>query len=501
MRPKPFITEKVFERTAEEIRSYIRENVSPFPSDTAAKREERRRRAKEDRFYFYKTYLPHYFEDEFANYHRDMDAVCSAPNAFAILDIFRGGAKSVLETFAHTIYEISFKIESYIILGSETLDQAKNYTRPIKIEFEENPRLQADFKIRPGTTWNEEELIFGHGVKVQARGAGQALRGLRFLQYRPTKIKLDDIQNDESAKSKERVEKIVNWIKAAVIPALDPKRRSLIIVGNRLAYNCVISQFKEMPGFIYFHINSLLDGTLEDGIPAWPARFPLEILRQMKIQMGSVAFNKEMLGVISSEDSPFKEEWIRWYREDDLPKGEISCYEYIDPSIGANQSSDYRAFVKIKRSPAGLIYFRRPDIRKQSISTLVDTTYQRQTEEPAELIGVEGVGFQMVLKELYDEKARQNGIYLPIRMMAQTVNKEVRILSLSPLMERGVFLFLAGCVQTRKLLDQFLEFPNGKYDDGPDAAQGAVKMAQSGGYKIEHQSTGPRASVQAMRDY
>ena len=56
-------------------------------------------------------------------------------------------------------------------------------------------------------------------------------------------------------------------------------------------------------------------------------------------------------------------------------------------------------------------------------------------------------------------------------------NKQVRIRRLSPYLSSGRLRFKSGSPDTRLLVEQLKEFPVGDHDDGPDAAEMAVRLA------------------------
>ncbi|MEL6311356.1 MAG: hypothetical protein AAFQ17_03155, partial [Pseudomonadota bacterium] len=63
-------------------------------------------------------------------------------------------------------------------------------------------------------------------------------------------------------------------------------------------------------------------------------------------------------------------------------------------------------------------------------------------------------------------------------------NKEARIAALEPLVSQGMVRFSR---RHTKLLEQLTAFPNGKFDDGPDALEMAVNVARGGevSYRVD----------------
>jgi len=68
---------------------------------------------------------------------------------------------------------------------------------------------------------------------------------------------------------------------------------------------------------------------------------------------------------------------------------------------------------------------------------------------------------------------------LPIRGVVNHLSKETRIGSLSALVERGKIRFRKHQSNQDLLIEQLLYFPSQDFhDDGPDALEGAVRLAR-----------------------
>ncbi len=90
--------------------------------------------------------------------------------------------------------------------------------------------------------------------------------------------------------------------------------------------------------------------------------------------------------------------------------------------------------------------------------------------------GVETVQFQYFFKEVMAALSAELGEYLPIEEMQTSVNKQLRIESLQPVIKNK---YLKFCRDHKTLLKQLEEYPMGKNDDGPDCLQMAVQLAQT----------------------
>ena len=93
--------------------------------------------------------------------------------------------------------------------------------------------------------------------------------------------------------------------------------------------------------------------------------------------------------------------------------------------------------------------------------------------------GVEANQFQELLcDELAAEFARQGMAYIVPAAIHNHVNKLVRIRRLGPYLSRRRLRFLASSPSTQLLVDQLRDFPAGAHDDGPDALEMALRLAE-----------------------
>jgi predicted phage terminase large subunit-like protein len=87
--------------------------------------------------------------------------------------------------------------------------------------------------------------------------------------------------------------------------------------------------------------------------------------------------------------------------------------------------------------------------------------------------------FQRLLLKEFDRLGQELGQLLPIKGVTHRVAKETRVAGLSPLLERGRLRFIRGHSDQELLVEQLLYFPSRTlHDDGPDALEGAVRLAQ-----------------------
>jgi len=212
MQRRPKITENKFDKWVDDLKKWIVESVSPFPDDTPEKQEERKRRAEHDLLFFFETYLPHYFTVEFGDFHEDWQELTEVENEFVLCGAPREHAKSTFFTLGLPVHDICYQKKWFLLIISDTNDQATGFTIAIRAELEDNPRLRHDFGSlvaplgRRTVTWKQNDFV-SNGVRVLARGRGEKVRGLKNRQHRPDRAIIDDFENDENVENPKLVKK------------------------------------------------------------------------------------------------------------------------------------------------------------------------------------------------------------------------------------------------------------------------------------------------------
>lgn len=496
MRKRPKLTEFRFDTWAEEIKQWISESVSPFEDDTPEKKAERIERGRHDLLYFCKTYLPHYFPVEFAEFHEEWEAISEVRDDVELVAAPREHAKSTFWSFAIPIRNICYTLRKFQLIISDTNDQALGFTLPIRLELEDNPRLKHDFEEFKGNKWAAGEFVTTTGVKTLARGRGEKVRGLKNRQYRPDYAVVDDFENDENVENPKQVEKGLRWLRRAVIGSMGTGYL-FVMVGNLFHPKSVLSQLiaeKDENGLPLYssHVyRAWLDYGHADQRPLFPALWPPERLEKKKRTMGTRDFNAEMMNLTGDDESPFQETWFVYFNRLYLPETVMQVATFVDPSAKNGENNDYKAIITVGLDRAKM-KFRclHAWIRRASIGEMFRAAYA-QHDEYGGVIGIEENMLQDFLHEAIANYAKEVGRYLPWQAVHHSTNKEARIIgTLSYLVEHQKLEFEKGHSDQDLLVEQLIYILNKNInDDGPDALEGAVSLLQ-GGWQVEFASTG-----------
>jgi predicted phage terminase large subunit-like protein len=518
---KKKLTKAEFRQRADAILLKLSLEVAPFWEDTEARREKRLARAQEDPLYFCRTYLPHYFTHAPAPFHYELVALLDKkpvqsskfkvqssnlePGTLnpelevavpAVVAAPREFAKTTVAAFGYVLHQICFARRRFIVIGSDTEDLASDLTGYLYLELLYNERLHHDFGQLVKAHKGVEDFVTINDIRVKARGRGQRLRGLKHKQHRPDLVILDDLENDVNVRNPEIVKDILEWVKAAVYPALDPGG-TLLVIGTILRWGSALHLMLTSPEDPYCHFQRRLYRALkEDGSSLWEARHPAAKLLQQKQMMGSLAFNREKMNEPVPEKGLFQEEWIHYYHPDSLKDRDLIVVGYFDPSLETGAAGDYKALVTVGLDRSQMVFYVMDAfIQKTPLEQTLRAVINRHRQYGYHILGVEDNLFQRLLLKEFDRLAAELGMSLPLKGVTVRVAKETRVAALSPLLERGKIRFIRGHSDQERLIEQLLYFPSRtQHDDGPDALAGAVQLAEGvrAGEQVPYLSLRPR---------
>lgn len=155
--------------------------------------------------------------------------------------------------------------------------------------------------------WRARELQLLNGTELKSVTKGEPVRGRR-----PTKIIIDDPQENKDVKNPILCEEFNNWIWTAVYPTLS-KGGSMAVLGTIISNNCFVNVLKneadqrkfrivEYPALADFNYKTDIitdeNGVkFLKGIPLWPDRWPMEALEKRCQKMGIQEFAQEYLNI------------------------------------------------------------------------------------------------------------------------------------------------------------------------------------------------------------
>jgi hypothetical protein len=135
----------------------------------------------------------------------------------------RGSAKSTIATLCYVLRTAVEGWEPYIWIVSDTIPQALLHLENVKSELLNNERLAQAYpkSTGRGPTWRADLIQLPHGPAIEALSTGQAIRGRRFKEHRPSLIVCDDLQNDSHISSAYQREASRRWFDGSLLKAGD----------------------------------------------------------------------------------------------------------------------------------------------------------------------------------------------------------------------------------------------------------------------------------------
>ena len=493
-----------------------------------------------DLSYFGRAYLPHYFIRKSPHFHEELDEIWEKgvmkdlnPTKEArtisrmkgsrnVTAAPRGHAKSTNFTFKDDLHAILYGYKHYIIILSDSSEQAEGFLEDIKTELEENANIIMDFgSLKGDKAWRSGVILTSTNIKVEAIGSGKKVRGRRHRNWRPDLIVLDDIENDENVNTPEQRRKLKNWFEKAVSKAGDTYT-DIMYIGTILHYDSLLNNVLQNPRYkakkyraviseavntkLWDEWESIYTNLFDEDHEAharkfyeeheadmllgtevlWEEKLSYYDLMEVKISEGEASFNSELQNdPIDPDNATFNPEWFDYYEPElmDFTSPEFIFVGANDPSLGKNKKSDTSSIINLAVSlKSGYMYVVDASVEKRKPDVIIEDVFEmnrrlkRDYKKGFFKFGVETVQFQYYFKEVMAKKSAEEGEYLPIEEIQSSVNKVLRIESLQPLIKNKYIKFNRELLE---LLQESFEFPMGKNDDAPDGLQMAVQTAQN----------------------
>ena len=198
----------------------LKKRLASLTSQNDSGKTQRRTKALNDFRFFVENYLPHYLDGktkESSKFRKEFykDVRIFEKSKINLFFAYRGSAKTTIGSRALCLYRSIRKLHKYPIHVSDGAELATENLEAIKLEFEENKRLKADFEISKGWVWKDKVFIVnveGVYIKYQAFGSGTRIRGKNFMGTRPDDIYCDDLENDVNIENPDQRTKLYKWI-------------------------------------------------------------------------------------------------------------------------------------------------------------------------------------------------------------------------------------------------------------------------------------------------
>lgn len=441
----------------------------------------------------------------------------------------RGTGKSAFGTLGPSIWVMAYKHKTYVLICSDIGSTAEKFIKDIKDNVIENQYLEAGFgklldDCNKDYKCNSTQLEFTNRTFVEAISSTSPMRGRKYRNCRPDLIILDDYQSEDDVRTEEAREK--KWkrysddVKFAKQRAVKrdgkvvKKGTVMMAWGTQQHKECFYSRLLKSPVWKFKKYRGVdiddVDEYFETGL--W-----LEfrnILKDFKnpdhledakefyythekeMQFGKLwpefwdcldlaldyyenpnSFKQEVQGDVDA----IGEKWFKSMHTE--TREEIESHDFlatmliVDPAASGGKKNDYSAYM-VGGKTDRFKYCRKGELAKINARTEFDKYVDHMIDLLIEYpdithVSIEKNTFNGADANQLEKKIREHPLlkFRNIKIINETQrkNKDDKISTIIPYINRGEFIF---CSEDEEFIKQIMDFAGQKYsvhDDAPDS--------------------------------
>ena len=377
------------------------------------------------------------------DFHRECwDLYCSDYPACAVAAP-RNHAKSTALTHDFVLANVLFRTERYVIIIGASEESSIEHLGDIANELRENEELRAHFKIKGFLQDQKTDIIIecadGHKFRILARGAGQKIRGRKWMGARPGLIVADDLEDDELVLNKDSRRKFRQWFFRACKPALRDGGR-IRVHGTILHYDSLLSHLMKANTWRSRRYRAHRSFSEFTNI-LWPEKFPAErllMIRQEFIDEGdSAGYSQEYLNdPRDNDDTYLRQEYFLPMTPEDHEKFKLFAVG-VDFAISKSDSANRTAFVAGGKDAENLVHI--TDVRKGrwDAEEIIDEFFSIEARWHPQVFFVENGQIWKAIEKVLQSEMQRRDIWLNIEAKTPISDKAARGRSLQKRMKSG----------------------------------------------------------------
>lgn len=430
------------------------------------KSDERRKwlleKFRSDRYAAHQFLFEHRHKNDSAVYQKELVDLLCDPHPLIAIMAFRGAAKS---TFIeeHVLLAALFGEIKYALLVGPKWESACDRLVSIRSELENNDRLIDLFGDQKATPWSLDELVLSNGVKLQAVGAGQSLRGKKYNAERPDFAVIDDLEDEDSVRTEESRHRMDRWMAGTLRPALPLDTGRIRFLGTPIHPKSLIFTKCKDPEWKSKTFPAItIDMETGEEKSLWPSRFPLEKLKKLRseyINSGNMLeWQQEYMCV--SEDVAAKPFQASMIKVEPVSQSWLPVQMMVDPARTVKASSARTGYAAWSWLGNRLIvhkaegHFHKPD-------EIIRTILQWDAKFSPVRIGIEAVGLEEFIMQPLRAACAKEGRSLPWGDERAPRDKISFIKGLQPFYIAGEVIHVEAHPD---LESELLSFPTGRMD-------------------------------------
>lgn len=402
----------------------------------------------------------------------------------------RGWFKTTLVSIAYPMWRVIRDPNITILIAQNTYKNALAKLAAIDNHFRKNGLFRALWpELLPdkSCTWRSDAMCVRRqssvpeatfecaGVKTQVVSRHYDI----IIEDDTVAPDLDELGEENLAPTKDDIEQAIGWHKLVTPLLVHPMKSQNIVVGTRWFERDLLSWVEENePSFKSYvraarETNGLPD---EDGDPAWPERFSLDVLASIKAALGPYMYSCLYLNKpVVSADMTFRPEWFQYY--DTEPQDTIR-YTTVDlatdPEHLKGKVQDYNVVMTCSKSLiTGCVFVLAYDRFRGNPGEVIDAVFKHVRLYKPIKVGVETVAYQQTMLYWLKEKMKDQNCWFQVEALTSRTSKAQRIIGLQPLVHAGVLKFKPWM---KVLVSELTTFPHGAFDDLADCLSMQLKL-------------------------
>ncbi len=414
----------------------------------------------------------------------------------------RGHAKSTAITLAYALTELIFGDKGFLLIISDTEDQAAAFLQNIASELIDNELLVktigiTKFKgrgLQDSATKLKGEFANGKRFCVMAKGSGQSLRGCKWLNKRPDLIIGDDLENDDIVLTSDAREKFRRWVMSVVLPMMGDTGQ-IRIIGTILHMDAYLERLMpenqlrrgmkpekwlvvgetstkstyENAGWLSIRYKAHNEDFSE---MLWPEKFPRERLEEIYNEYVDQDFPEgyaqEYLNYPIDESTAFYKR--TWFREcTNFGKEPLNYYIGTDFAATQKTRSDFSVFVVVGINSAGVMVVVNVIKEKMDGLDIQEMFHTLQRQYNPEAFFVEKGTIWNMLAPALERSMHEEQRFMNIEGIPSTADKMSRGKPLQTRLRMGAVEARKECDWYPGFEDEFARFPRDVHDDQVDA--------------------------------
>lgn len=409
------------------------------------------------------------------------------PSRFKLTLMPRGHLKTSCITIGKNLQKVVQNPEARILLANETATNAQKFLSAIRSHAESNRRFRALYShiipLEP-KTWSQEALTFNRkGFYTTPTITAMGMTGALTSQHY-THLSLDDLISEEAAKSKLVMDDVITRASRMFSLMDNPTVDTLDLTGTRWAFYDVYSYFMQRFGG---KLARFIRAAIEDDVPIWPERFPLETLADIRndpLTGGEYAFSCLYMNNPRNSDvqdfnvqdlkfwrwSTDEEHIVLYARDGEIEKvaalDELDITTTVDVRYGEKLDSDRDAIVTVGATTSGDAIVLEAWGKRTNPLEVVRQLVQTIRRYNPRVLGIQKVGYEMSLKYHLQAELEREGLYVRVVPVKPGGPAKSHIRGLQPIAATGHLYVLPT---QHVLRNELAEFPLGQYDDVADA--------------------------------